>query len=184
MKYLPGSMSARYDPSFFVRTQSHGSGAASVLVQTCASSTGPLGPRTTPVSSTPLTIVTAMPSASAERTSTTSASPLDSRPLAHCSISFPPGGPVTSSLYTSERTSIENFPSPAVRAQVGNENTSGGCAQTSALETAAPRSSLTRPLIFECGSSCTTLVASASTTSAQARTSARRVGARGVTSTE
>src|SRR5438309_7195880 len=145
---------------------------------------GPLGPRTTPVSKTPLTIVTAMPSASAERTSTRSASPLVSRPLAHCAISFPPGGPLTSSLYTSERTSIVNFPSAAVRAQVGSENTSGGCAQTSALVTAAPRSSFTTPLIFECGSSCTTLVASASTRSAQVLPSARRVGARGVTRTE
>src|SRR6266550_2931477 len=177
-------MSARYDPFLFVRTQSHGSGAASVLVQTCASSIGPLGPRTTPLSRTPLTIVTAMASTSAERASMRSADPLDSRPVAHCAISLPPGGPVTSNLYTSDRTSIENFPSPALRAHVGDASGFGGCAQTSASTTAAPRSSLTLPLIVECGSSCTTLVASASSTSAQVRPSARRVGACGVTRTE
>src|SRR5712691_1820029 len=177
-------MSARYEPFFFVRTQSQGRGTASVLVQICASSTGPLGPRTTPLRRTPFTIVTAMPSASAVRTSTTSAEPLESRPLAHCAISFPPGGPVTSSLYTSERTSILNFPSPALRAQVGDESVREGCAQTSASLTAAPCSSVTMPLIVECGSSCTTLVASASRTSAQVLPSAKRVGARGVTTTE
>src|SRR6266850_7507954 len=184
MKYLPGSMSARYAPFLLVRTQSQGSGAASVLVQTCASSIGPLGPRTTPLSRTPLSIVIPMLSTSAERASIRSAEPLDSRPVAHCAISLPPGGPVTSSLYTSDRTSIENFPSPAVRAHVGDASGSGGCAQTSASTTAAPRSSLMLPLILECGSSCTTLVASASSTSAHVRPSARRVGACGVTRTE
>src|SRR5436190_19268216 len=176
-------MSARYDPFLFVRTQSHGRGAARVRVQTCASSIGPLGPRTTPLNRTPLTIVTPMPSASAERTSTRSAEPLERRPLAHCPMSFPPGGPVTSSLYTSERTSIENLPSPALRAQVGDADTDGGCAHTSASITAAPFSPLMTPLIFECGSSWTTLVASASRTSAQVLPTARRVGSRGDTIT-
>src|SRR4029078_12287355 len=174
-------MRARYAPFLFVRTQSQGSGAARVLVQTCASSTGPPGPRTTPLSRTPFTIVPPMPSTSADRTSTRSASPLESLPLAHCAMSFPPGGPVTSILYTSERTSSENFPSPALRAQVGDASASGGCAQPSAPVTAVPRSSLIVPVIFECGSSCTTLVASASSTSAQARTSARRGGGCGST---
>src|SRR5437762_5646568 len=155
-------MSARYDPFLFVRTQSHGSGAASVRVQTCASSIGPLGPRTTPLSRTPFTIVTPMPSASAERTSTRSAEPLERRPLAHCPMSFPPGGPVTSSLYTSERTSIENFPSATLRAHVGGAVVDGGWAQTSAPTTAAPGSSFTTPLIVEWESRWTTLVASAS----------------------
>src|SRR6266550_4817057 len=151
MKYRPGSMSARYEPFLLVRTQSQGRGAARVLVQTCASSIAPLGPRTTPLSRTPLIIVTPMPSASAERTSTRSASPLESRPLAHCAISFPPGGPVTSSLYTSERTSIENLPSAALRVQVGGVDVDGGCAHTSASTTAAPFSSTIVPPILECG---------------------------------
>src|SRR5258706_5191675 len=140
-------MSARYEPFLLVRTQSHGRGAASVLVQTWASSIGPLGPRTTPLRRTPFTIVTPMPSTSAERTSTRSASPLESLPLAHCAISLPPGGPVTSSLYRSERTSIENFPSAPLRAQVGDASGCGGCAQTSEPLTAAPRSSLMVPVI-------------------------------------
>src|SRR5438067_7123075 len=150
-------MSARYDPFLFVRTQSQGRGAARVRVQTCASSIGPLGPRTTPLNRTPLTIVTPMPSASAERTSTRSAEPLERRPLAHCPMSFPPGGPVTSSLYTSERTSIENLPSPALRAHVGDASGCGGCAHTSASVTAAPRPSLMAPVTVERGSRCPAL---------------------------
>src|SRR5438034_620182 len=183
MWYRPGSTSTRYERFFLDLSQSHGNGAASVRTQIWASSTGPSGPRITPVRRTPLIIVTAMPPTSAERTSTMSASPLESRPLAHCGSSFPPGGPVTSSLYTSERTSMENFPSPALRAQVGDADTDGGCAHTSASVTAAPFSPLITPLIFECGSSWTTLVASASRTSAQVLPTARRVGARGVTIT-
>src|SRR5207247_9443153 len=136
MKYRPGSMSARYEPFLFVRTQSHGRGAARVLVQTCASSITPLGPRTTPLSRTPLIIVTPMPSASAERTSTRSASPLESRPVAHCAISFPPGGPVTSSLYTSERSSIEHLPSASWRALVGHALERGGSGHRSELRCA------------------------------------------------
>ena len=113
-----------------------------------------------------------------------SASPLESRPLAHCAISCPPGGPVTSTLYASERTSIENFPSAALRVQVGGVDVDGGCAHTSASTTAAPFSSTIVPPILECGSRCTTLVASASSTSAHVLASANRVGAAGLTRTE
>src|SRR2546423_15716647 len=95
-------MSARYDPFLFVRTQSHGSGAASVRVQTRPPSIGPLGPRTTPLSRTPFTIVTPMPPASAERTAARAAEPLGRRPPAQRPVTLPPGRPVARALCPQE----------------------------------------------------------------------------------
>src|SRR5438094_10617537 len=98
---------------------------------------GPLGPRTIPVSKFPRMSATSTPPTSAERTSTTSASSLEIRPRAHCGTSFPLGGPVTSSLYTSERTAIEHAPCAALFAHVGDPAL-GGCAQPCAPLTRTP----------------------------------------------
>src|SRR5438034_409266 len=75
---------------------------------------------------------------------------------------------------------MENFPSAALRAHVGAVVVDGGCAQISAFTTAAPPSAFTMPLIVEWPLSWTTLVESASTTSAHVLPTASRVGARGV----